>query len=929
MNCKRLYALLAWLPLAALSGCGGGNGGDTGFPVDRGIEGSGQSITSAGVVTAKGSIFVNDVEYDLTGAEITIDGDVASEEDLDVGQIVIVEGDVNDDGVTGTAQRVTVGIAVAGPISAVNLALKQITALGQTIEIDPSTNIEPPMDDQLLGGLKVGDDLEISGFVNSAGLVTARRITPRQPSTPLKVIGFVTDLDEANQRFSINGLPVDYAAATLSGLSTEDLAGAPVRVTGDGLAPDGTLKAEGVTLRDLSLPGAVGDAAQVQGWVTRFTSESDFAVDGHPVVTTPATKLEGATGADLGIVRLDAFVSVKGTLINDGVVEAELVETNNVVALDSVITYNDGEFVFADLVPWAGPGCHLDSTTAIAVDGLTSTADALQVGDVATIYAHFFGNILEGTAGATCQIIAVEHNVRGPVESKATDSASMMVMGQRVWFDSAYPITGLDGLAVGDMVEVSGHTTAEGDILASGIHVANGATGYRVIGFTHELDIEGNRFALGDLLIDYTDATVGGFPDGALTNGQRVLVTAATAPSDGLLRADVVRYAADKPRGSYANFVTPVGLITRYAAPDDLDVEGRQLIRLEHQVDEGVWVAAFCDTDKLHPNLRATFFSVGNVPASPPLYWTAQCPPGRRRDEAGPASFTEWPQPPLEVHGIVEAIDLERRSVQVAGVNLMLHPATLLTRFQESTDLDGTGVTTPAFLEDLTVGESAWVQVRANPATGIRVVGAIWLNDAAATDLPDDEVWIESTVKALANPDVILFGDIHLGVDADTQIRRITCSGTTYTPAEFFSTFTDPGALQTLSILARKASNGLVAESITWDEGCWEDSTYVEAGPDQTVTSGALVYLTGSFIVDEDAYYNGSGNYSWSWEQVEGPTVALTEDQTQSQPRASFTAPTVSDPVDLIFELTLYADEGTGPSPIGSDTVTIRVEPSS
>ena len=109
---NRQYVKLSWLcaQLVLLSACAK-SGIDT---LQSGIEGSGHQITTSnrittsGVVTALGSIFVNNVEYDLTGATVTINGSPALESDLAPGLVTIVEGQIGPDGTRGIATRVTV-----------------------------------------------------------------------------------------------------------------------------------------------------------------------------------------------------------------------------------------------------------------------------------------------------------------------------------------------------------------------------------------------------------------------------------------------------------------------------------------------------------------------------------------------------------------------------------------------------------------------------------------------------------------------------------------------------------------------------------------------------------------------------------------------------------------------------------------------------
>jgi hypothetical protein len=301
--------------LIVLSSCGTNSENQVG-----GIEGSGiatvVAVTSAGVVTDLGSIFVNGVEYDLAGAAITLDGQPASERDLDVGSIVIVEGTLNPDGTTGRAARVTAGTAVAGPIDSVSITHEGFMVLGQMVEIDAATFIENETEGRVLGGLTVGSDVEVSGFADSSGTIRARRIAQRPAHKPLIVTGYVADLDSANDRFAVNGAIIDYTGASVVGFDSGPLDGAPVRVTATVVGMGGAITAEEVAHLDLRVPGPVGGDAIVQGWVTRYASPNDFDVDGRRVVATPNATVPSG-------VALDAFVVVSGEITSEGAVDLE------------------------------------------------------------------------------------------------------------------------------------------------------------------------------------------------------------------------------------------------------------------------------------------------------------------------------------------------------------------------------------------------------------------------------------------------------------------------------------------------------------------------------------------------------------------------------------------------------------------------------
>src|SRR5712692_73002 len=96
------------------AGCGGGTGG-------TGATSSGP-VVSQGVITAKGSIFVNGVEYSTAGAAITVDDKPSVENDLKVGMVVKVRGTSDDFTRAGTAMQVEARDILEGQIEHVDAA---------------------------------------------------------------------------------------------------------------------------------------------------------------------------------------------------------------------------------------------------------------------------------------------------------------------------------------------------------------------------------------------------------------------------------------------------------------------------------------------------------------------------------------------------------------------------------------------------------------------------------------------------------------------------------------------------------------------------------------------------------------------------------------------------------------------------------------
>src|SRR5262249_42270538 len=133
-----------------------------------------------------------------------------------------------------------------------------------------------------------GTFVSISGFRNSRSIWSARYIHVERTAMPLHVSGIVTGL-AADKTFKIGNLVVNSSSAQLSGFPAGVAEGDNVQVAGTSLDATGTLVAETVVYIDPALPGNPGDAAEVEGWVTRFASAQDFDVNEHHVVTDSNT----------------------------------------------------------------------------------------------------------------------------------------------------------------------------------------------------------------------------------------------------------------------------------------------------------------------------------------------------------------------------------------------------------------------------------------------------------------------------------------------------------------------------------------------------------------------------------------------------------------------------------------------------------------
>lgn len=149
---------LVLIILSGLAACGGGGGSSA--PATQN--------TSKGAITAFGSIYVNGVEYETSGATVTMEGQPASESDLRVGMVVCVVKDSQ-----GTAAAVYYDDDLEGPVTAVDAAAGTFVVNGQTVTTDATT----VFDDGITSLADIVVDttvVEVSGYDNGNGITATR-----------------------------------------------------------------------------------------------------------------------------------------------------------------------------------------------------------------------------------------------------------------------------------------------------------------------------------------------------------------------------------------------------------------------------------------------------------------------------------------------------------------------------------------------------------------------------------------------------------------------------------------------------------------------------------------------------------------------------------------------------------------------------------
>jgi len=273
-----------------LTACGGGGGGGGTPPATQ------TAVIAKGVMT-KGSVIVNGIRFEDTLANITADDTVKTPVFLQDGMVVKVKGKRNDDGLTGTAEKVQVENEVRGAIA--SKGTDTFSVLGQTVQVTGATVFSNVLN---LASLNVSDAVEVHGLRDAAGVIQAMRVEKLGAAGVDELRGVVSGLTGTLPHaatFSINGF-----AITTNGSTTLVPPGAVV-VNGTLVEVNlsGSL-ATRITVEeaaDVEFEPAEGQEFEVEGYVSLFTGPSaTFMVNDQVISLGASVRYEGGLASDLG-----------------------------------------------------------------------------------------------------------------------------------------------------------------------------------------------------------------------------------------------------------------------------------------------------------------------------------------------------------------------------------------------------------------------------------------------------------------------------------------------------------------------------------------------------------------------------------------------------------------------------------------------------
>ncbi len=215
------------------------------------------------------------------------------------------------------------------------------------------------------------------------------------------------------------------------------------------------------------------------------------------------------------------------------------------------------------------------SEATVTLNGTTGVFTDLKIGHIVTIN----GRLNRGWATGFADCVEFEANVLGPVEHIDTSLHRIVVMGQSVLFD---PDTAFDagidphsltGLSVGALVQVSGFSTAGGEIVATRVEPAPGNSEFQIIGAVEALDIGNFTFRINGLVVDYSNAMIIDLPDGMPADSMKVILRGSLTADGRFVVAQMMDFAPGRNIAASTQMEI-TGYISSYQSDTDFEVNG-------------------------------------------------------------------------------------------------------------------------------------------------------------------------------------------------------------------------------------------------------------------------------------------------------------------------------------------------------------------
>jgi hypothetical protein len=231
-NKKKIYSLNI-ITATLLFGCGGSGGSETTITPappsqPEPIASSPSLVSSTGVITGFGSVYVNGVRYLTDNADININGNSGADVSLlKVGMHVTIASS-DDNSESPEASRVTYESEVEGMVSSIDRDNQTIIVAGTLISYNNLTHFI----DITEANLSVSQRIEVNGYLrqDNSYLATMIKLDADTSNDQAEYTrGLIEQLNTTNRTFRLDQLIIDYNTASIEGELSN---GALVKVEG-------------------------------------------------------------------------------------------------------------------------------------------------------------------------------------------------------------------------------------------------------------------------------------------------------------------------------------------------------------------------------------------------------------------------------------------------------------------------------------------------------------------------------------------------------------------------------------------------------------------------------------------------------------------------------------------------------------------------
>jgi hypothetical protein len=386
-------------------------------------------------------------------------------------------------------------------------------------------------------------------------------------------------------------------------------------------------------------------------------------------------------------------------------------------------------------------GVHYDtSQTTFVIDGDSGTQADLAIGDVVLVH----GTLNSGGTTGVATTVRFDNNVEGPITWIDTAANTFVALGQlaRVSADTSFDVgiqpAALSGLAVGDVVEVSGLVQGDESIRATRIErrPAGGGT-FEVTGVVVGTQMALRTFFVGALFVNYSVAVVSGVAGGVVANGQRVRVK-GTFGANSVLVASRVDYLSDTLGGASGERREVEGVITRFVSATDFSVAGFSVTTTAQTSYEGGTAADL--------GLNVKVEAEGTLNGSGQLVAT---------------KIEVRHSAPVRLVANVDSVDIAANSFVALGVSVKVDA---LTRLEDQSSQQAQ----PFSLANLVAGDTVEVRGTESPAGSGQLLATLVERESS-----QQETEVQGFVQSVAPPLFVILG-VQITTNAGTQFEGVS-----------------------------------------------------------------------------------------------------------------------------------------------------------